>query len=75
VFVMLPGGDREFDSQSEQIAEPNPALYWLILHCEHKFPFPPVYPALHSHAVLMMLAGREIEEEGQFVQVGPNPAL
>jgi len=62
---MLPAGDEEFDGQSEQVAGPNPALYWLIIHCEHVPPFAPVYPELHSQAVFVMLPAGEEEFDGQ----------
>jgi len=54
-FVMLPAGEKVFSGQSVQAAGPSSALYWLILHCEHGPPFSPVYPALHSQAVIVML--------------------
>jgi len=73
---MLPGGETEFDGQSEQVAGPKPALYWLILHCEHAAPFAPAYPALHSQEVSEMLPAGEVELIVQFEQsAGPKPDL
>jgi len=73
---MLPAREDEFDGQSEQVAGPKPALYWLILHCEHAVPFSPVYPALHKQAVFVMLPAGEKEFEGQAEQLTcPNPIL
>ena len=72
---MLPGRETEFDRQSEQLEGPKPALYWLILHGEHMLPFAPVYPALHSHAVFVILPATEEEFDGQSEQEGPKPVL
>jgi len=73
---MLPAGETEFDGQSEQSAGPNSSLYWLILHCEHINPFCPVYPALHSQAVFVVLPAEEVEFDGQAEQeAGPKPDL
>jgi len=58
---MLPAVVVEFDGQSEQVAEPNPTLYVPLPHCKHCPPFTPVYPALHSHEVFVMLPAAEIE--------------
>ena len=68
VWVMLPAGETEFDGQAEQFAGPTPALYWLILHCEHAPPFVPVYPELHLHAVISVLYIGEIEFAGHSKQ-------
>jgi len=76
VFLMLPAGEEEFDGQSEQVAGPKPALYWLILHCEHAVPSSPVYPALHSQAVFVVLPAGEKELKAQAEQFAcPRPAL
>jgi len=73
---MLPAGEEEFDKQSEQIAGPNPALYWFIMQTEHVSPFAPVYPALHSQEVFIMLATGDEESDGQSEQVaGPRMGL
>jgi len=69
---MLPAGETEFDGQSEQLAGPNPTLYWLIPHCVHAAPFAPVCPALQAQ----VLPSGDEEFDGQSEQVaGPNPAL
>ena len=73
---MLPASEAEFDAQSEQAAGPKPALYWSTPHCEHVLPLAPVYPALHSQAVLVVLRAGEAESAGQAEQAaGPAPAL
>ena len=73
---MLPAADEEFDGQAEQVAGPKPCLYWLIVQMEHVSPFDPVYPALHSQAVFVMLAAREELFDGQAEQIaGPESAL
>jgi len=60
----------------EHATGPKPALYWLLPHCEHAAPFAPVYPALHSQAVLVVLTAAETEFEGQSEQsAGPKPTL
>ena len=74
--MRLPAADEEFDGQAEQVAGPKPALYWLILHCEHEPPFSPVCPGLHSQAVFVMLPAGDEEFDGQSEQIsGPKPAL
>ena len=74
-MLVLPATEVEFEAQSKQLAGPRPALYWFILHWEHCCPFTPVYPALHSHAVMEVLPDAEIEFEGQSVQVDPTAGL
>jgi len=74
--MILPAAETEFDGQSEQLAGPEPALYWLVLHCEHGYPFAPVYPALHRQAVYVVLPAGDAEFDRQFEQVpGPKPYL
>ena len=73
---MLPAGEKEFDGQPEQLADPMTALYWLILHCEHVPPSAPVYPALHRHEVFVVLPAAETEFDAQTEQLaGPKPDL
>ena len=73
---MLPSGEYESAKQSTQAPGPDPALYVPPVHCEHVPPFPPVYPALHSQAVFVILPAGEAEFDRQSEQVaGPNPSL
>jgi hypothetical protein len=51
-------------------------LYVPAPHGEHALPLAPVYPALHSQAVLEVLPAGEAESAGQVEQAaGPAPAL
>jgi len=53
------------------VVEYVPAKHW-----EHVPPFAPVNPALHWHAVFIILPAKETEFAGQFVQVAdPSPDL
>jgi len=46
------------------------------MQIEHVSPFAPVYPALHSHAVFVMLPAGDEEFDGQSEQIpGPKTAL
>jgi hypothetical protein len=73
---MLPATEVELDGQAMQLADPNPALYVPAKHSEHVSPFCPVYPALHLHAVCMLLVATDIELDGHDAQSeGPDPTL
>ena len=67
-MTVLPAAETELARQDVQRAGPSPALYVPAKHCEHVAPSAPVYPALHSHAVLMMLPAAETEFAGQPTQ-------
>ena len=67
---------KELAGHASQLADPFPVLYVPAPHFKHVPPFSPVYPALHSQAVITMLPGGDIEEEGQPVQeADPKPSL
>jgi len=74
--MMLAALDTEFDGHDAHSESPDPAVYLPAEHSEHTSMSVPIYPALHSHAVLLMLAATETEFNGQDVQkTGPNSDL
>ena len=50
-----PAGADEPRPQSVHAADPDPALYLPIAQAAHTPPSGPVYPALHRHAVMVVL--------------------
>jgi len=69
VTVVLAG-------HASQLADPVPVLYVPAPHFEHGPLSAPVYPALHSHVVGVILPGIKIESAGHDAQIpGPRPDL
>ena len=67
---VLPSGEMESLGQLEQEAEPEALLYVPAVQSStvHGPPSGPLEPALHLHALLLVLPEGEVESEGQLVQ-------
>jgi len=65
--VVLSVGTYESATQSVHSPDPELALYLPDAH-DVQIPLDPVQPALHEHAVMLLLPDTEIEFAGQSVQ-------